>query len=517
MNEKNVTVREFFVRDYGAVGDGVTDDSLCIGRAVDEAAAFTAATPGARAVVRFAPDTTYYVYALSGEPCEDEGCLVRSPKSDLCIHLIHARGVTLRGQNTILIGEPDKLFLYIASCEDIVIEGLHFTYRVPIGVTATVVRQADNVIDLETPFPLEYEGDVYHKDFFLFALPANGRRDHAFYQDMERIAPRVYRIPFASGGYPLMKVGTKVYLPVPEYGHRMVGFAIIGCCGSITMRNCLIDEIGSFVFSINGNDGRITFDRVRVQPKDPLFCPISSWRDCIHAKDNRGGLTFVGCDFSGNEDDVLNMSNTMLEVTDVAADGTVTAWGMNYDNGAFHRIYPGDTVTAIDFVSGKLYGTTKVKDVLSPEPGKIRLALVDDLGLAAGSTRLSIEEFACPHSLIRGCRFSGTVRIRGSAVVENTDFDLLQMWTAYENICEGPIPKDITYRNCRFTRKDKTSTGAMITFADQCDSGCTPEYAVRDIVFDHCRFDDSAMLRLPDGGGVRLEECTFDDDRPTAG
>lgn len=214
---------------------------------------------------------------------------------------------------------------------------------------------------------------------------------------------------------------------------------------------------------------------------------------------------------------MLNMSNTMLEVTDVAADGTVTAWGMNYDNGAFHRIYPGDTVTAIDFVSGKLYGTTKVKDVLSPEPGKIRLALVDDLGLAAGSTRLSIEEFACPHSLIRGCRFSGTVRIRGSAVVEDTDFDLLQMWTAYENICEGPIPKDITYRNCRFTRKDKTSIGAMITFADQCDSGCTPEYAVRDIVFTHCRFGDRAMLRLPDGDGVRLEECTFDDDRPTAG
>lgn len=497
-NSTNVSGDTLTIRlaDLDVAGDGKTDDGREIGSAIMEAVNYTYANPGKKAVVEFEKGKTYRISRTPVSVADVEACLV----------LREAKNVTLRGNGATIIGDPNKMYLSVTQSTDVTIEGLNFDYDMPVAVTATVTRQNDKTIDFETPIRLPFDGDTFSYDADQFALPANDGRDHSFFRTITRLSDKSYRITFSHGGYPLMKPGTKIYLPVPGYGFNSVGFQVVGNPGTVTFKNCNVYNVGSFVFAVNGNNGNIRFLSTSVAPKKGSSTPISSWRDCIHAKDNRGAMTFDGCTFTGNEDDVFNISNTMLEVVSVGSGGEYRVKGLDYgSDGSFHEIRVGDTVTVADPVSGALYGTTKVKEVIDQHGGNIRIRLAEAFSGVSAGCYFSIAEFAAPGTVIKNSTFSGTIRLRGSHMtVTNCRFEVLQMWTAFEVNCEGPLPPaDITYEKCTFTRRLKL-TDPVITFRCAAQSGATPQYGVKSIVFSGCTFADSTMLELPANGGVTV-------------
>lgn len=486
-----------YVKGYGAVGDGRTDDGKAIGNAIQRAINYTYANPSQSAVVQFESNRTYKIETVP----------VSMSSYNAALSLVNAKNVTLQGSNTTIIGDPDKAYLQVSSGSNITLSGFNFNLEKPVAVTAEVIAKNGSTVDFKVPFKFDFSGNTY--DFAngsnggtVFAIPANGARDHSFFTQMTRLTDTTYRVAFTSGGYTIMNPGTKVYLPVPEYGFKGTAFSIISS-ENVTLKDCQVWNAGQFVFQINNNPGNITFQNVKVVPQNSSACETVAWRDCIHAKDNRGKLTFDGCQFQGCHDDIFNISNTLMKLTEVAGDKYYRVQGMDYGpSGAFVNLRAGDTLVMLNNVTGELYGTTTITEVVRQYGGDIQIKVKDSLPGVGVGTWMYVEELASPGSVIRNGKFSGSFRIRGSTTIQNSSFEVLAMWTAYENIVEGPIPKDIQYTGCTFTRK-VAGTGARMTFDCLCSSNQTPEYAVSNIVFSNCKFQDGGMLQQHAGVTVK--------------
>ena len=82
-------VKVFNVKDYGAVGDGVTDDYNAVKKALDEAIAYDGAK-----VVQFEKDAVYLMATRS--------------RNKSAMEIQKAENLTVQGENTTLVIDMDK-------------------------------------------------------------------------------------------------------------------------------------------------------------------------------------------------------------------------------------------------------------------------------------------------------------------------------------------------------------------------------------------------------------------------
>ena len=485
------------VKDYGAVGDGKTDDGEAIANTIQRAMDFTYANPSKPATVIFESGKSYRMDTVP----------FSISQYNANIALCNTKNITLQGSNTTIIGNPDKRYVQITNSSDINITGLNFTYEKPVAVTAEITKISGNTVEFKTPIKLDFPGTSFKftTSEVIFAIPDNGKRFHSYFKEIRRLSDLSYSITFdASVGY--MTVGSKVFIPVPGYAYKGVSVSTLHST-NVAFKDCNVWNSSEFVFQVNGNNGQVSFNNVKVVPKDSGASATVSWRDIIHAKDNRAKLTFNNCNFRGAHDDVFNISNTCLKLESVSGN-TYSVKGMDYGSGGnFLEIKKGDTLTVLHPVSGKFYGSTKVTEVVIQNGGDIRLKVDNTLGAPAGSW-MYIEELAAPGSSITGGSFNGTFRIRANTAVKNSVFEILFMWTLFGETYEGPVPHDVTYTNCTFKRvnSDKTPVMDFRCLTPGSSSG-TPEYKVKNIVFSGCNFQDSTMMptttpELPPGSGV---------------
>jgi len=481
------------VSDYGAVGDGSTDDGMAVALAIQEAINFTNANPDKSATVAFESGRTYKMDAVPSFISQ----------YDANIALFNAKNITLQGSDTTIIGNPDKRYIQITGSSNISVKGLNFTYEKPVAVTATVTARSGNRVDFSVPFRFDFSGTTF--DFttsdVVFVIPDNARRSHSYFSRITRRSDLSYRITFDS--VTSMSAGTKVFIPVPGYAYKGVSISSLHST-DVTFEDCNVWNSSEFVFQLNGNDGQVTFNNVKVAPKDSGSCATVSWRDIVHAKDNRAKLTFNDCNFRGAHDDVFNISNTCLNLLSVSGD-IYTVKGMDYGpEGNFLDIKEGDTLTVFHPVSGAFYGSTTVTEVVAQNGGDIRIRVGNTLNAPSGAW-MYIEELAAPGSSITGGSFNGTFRIRGNTAVKNSIFEVLDMWTIFGETYEGPIPHDVTYTNCTFNRVNSDAT-PCITFDCKVPDGgsTTPSYGFSNIVFSGCAFQDSKMLPTTLPAGVTV-------------
>ena len=90
--------------------------------------------------------------------------------------------------------------------------------------------------------------------------------------------------------------------------------------------------------------------------------------------------------------------------------------------------------------------------------------------------------------MIKDCYIEGTVRARGSGTFLNNTFNVFWVRVENEFFVEGPVPKDILFKDCTFTTLyDKDSEIFHVgTLGKAGTQQC--EYKCKNIVLDNCQF-----------------------------
>lgn len=512
----------YTVEEFGAVGDGKIDDGVAVNDAILAAKQYINKNKDKKAIVRFGKGKIYF--------CETQN--LANATSEGVIDVSGTRDITLEGNGSTIIGVPNKNYISIINSSNIKMSGFNFTYDTPVACRAKAInRISDMEVIFEVPSWYVKAVEKYGKNSIsslTYAIPANNKRSHSYISSIEKVDSTHCKIKFrnfsANGwceirtaeelqGIDNKNLTNYVDIPTPGYSHIGVSFSFRGNYGIVEMEKCNIWNAAQFVYQITGNYGNIKLKNINLAPKDSGACPTVAWRDCVHAKDNRGPLTINNCNFKGTHDDLFNISNTMLRV-DYVNGRTLDLYGLDY-NGAFYPIKVGDTVVAFNPSTDKYYGVAKVESVVVQNTNNIQIKLDKDIGVEKGA-RLSFKEWACPGTTINGGNFSGSVRIRASGTkITNANFSLIHMWTAYEGVLgpnEGPIPENIIYKNCTFKAANGDTSGTRMTFnCALLDSSIAKSYSVKNIVFDGCKFSYNDIIDRYNSEVIIINESFVND------
>lgn len=484
----------------------MNDDSAAVKAAVE---ALRVSGPGSKLI--FEKDKTYYISALSGD-------------SRALFELDRLKGITIQGENTGILLGAKKSYASVTNTKNCVISGFNFDYAIKPAFGAVCssvsVSEGSAVMVADRDIGLE-DGEIYTPPYGLSywgVLNKSDSRYHMYitkYQMINR-EKRVFRIYFD-----MSDANTAAWLesslrqsgmvcPMPGWGQLPEierGFTVTGNL-DLTFSDIDINSCCRFGMFIADNEGTLNIKDVDFVPADNSIdsgLAFTSWRDAFHVKDNRCKIIWDGCDAVSNYDDVINISSSALAVT--AYDGEkreISLVWRESSSGLYYKIKKGDVLSVIDTVTGADCGTAEVTEVVKQSDGVNTVILSSSLGNISSTDSL-IAYFTnrcAPDSVITGCSFNGTFRFRGPLMVSESQFYNMRMWIDTEGSVEGPVPRDITFKNCDIL--PGKGSQIIINSYNKINDG----YHVENIRFSECVLEDSTLaIGENDKDYVVFESC----------
>ena len=375
------------VKDYGAAGDGVTDDTKAIRKALE------AAVRAKGAIVNF-ENKTYYL----GE----------TPDSWFHFELHKARDIEINGNGALLLSCPKNQMFSIKGSRNISLRNLNIDYS-PLPFTqgrVTAVNFNEGYFDfsISEGYPKNIMDYYYNKtdDRFhgwshsIIMNPDMESRneemtmDHLYISDAEQLSPSEYRlhvherhITHMKG----MKTGDGVILglgftaPFEElFSKRPDSFGRQSCLYINDSRDITVDCLK--MYSCPGRWVRMTDNTGAVYIQNSSFAPpagtdrkVSSILDGIHALNNKENVVLSGCSFVGAMDDLVACCLKEDVVKEVLPDNVVKL--TNADN--VNTLYSMDVGNELMFVKkykGNFLGSAKIVEIFSTE-GRTNIVKLD--------------------------------------------------------------------------------------------------------------------------------------------
>jgi hypothetical protein len=517
--EPNQTILR--ARDYGARGDGRTDDGPAIRNMLQAARRIQG-----HVTLIFEPNRCYHV--TTGE-------------ASYVFNLTDRESLTIDGQGSEFLVDAQLRFIRLIRSKDITVQNLKVDYSpLPFAEAAIIgTNAARGTVDVriregfDTP-PLggptnkddeqAFFGMLWHKG------PYSLLGEHFWIKDIREasqgsVKQRTLRLKNdPKHPAPIDKINPAEWsmsVPVRGVAHR-VGPG----------HNCLLQENHDlhfkniefwsapwFVFGIFGNKGQLTFDRTHIRPKPHTNRITSSWRDGFHVKHNTADLLWDSCILEGMNDDAFNISGHTSTVQEVHSSRRIRTH-QNYPL----RVQPmrsGDVLNFYDPKNDVLLGTRVIKSVQGTQNDRHANPWTIDLnkpiaGLSNHRTLVWNASVTNPNTVIRRCRIYKSCRFRSSVTLENCDITAF-VWFTGDKI-ETPIPSDVVIKNCRL-RLGRGNANWAVRFATPVDHGPAPENAGEDQLPIHNVLmsgnDIYGGLSLASVSDVTLEDNRFHrDDSP---
>lgn len=430
-----------YAKDFGVVGDGVTDDGMAISAAVRAAVE-------QKATLTFEGDKTYYIASS-----DNSASVFHSPFA-----MSDAKGVTIDGQGATFKVTPGVNYFALVGCENIKITNCHFDYAVPVYMVGEVL----SVTETEVTYRVDIEPNTPNYDFSNvngFSIKYNQgtqERPHMFMGQMIKTGDKQVKVTYKNPHH--YAVGDLVFLPNPGVGHAHREAIYMGNCqGAVVLENVGIHAAPTFIFAIKSNQAEMYFENVDLTPaaNHERQIKMVSWRDGYHCKDNRLPIHWNNCEADVLFDDVFNISGTLGCILDVKSDAAFTV--ANYEHYTIGQrvafdCQVGDMVDIYDISGGSYCGSATIRLVDQNADGTTSIVLDygQHLPKAKAGYVVANRETCAPGSTIKNCHFQGTFRFLRDLRVENTTFDMLAMWIMVEGSVEGPLPGDIDFIGCTF-------------------------------------------------------------------
>lgn len=476
---------------FGAVADGITNDFYAVSLALAEAMV-------GDCTVEFAADKTYYL----GYDSRVEA---------LAAFALHdCKNVTLRGCRTRILIDRPLYYTEIVHTENTVLEGFIFDYRVRPFALGTVLERNDEALtavvqadrslqidrETDTEFAVLQRDDGRYHLFLRGVEPLEGENRYRFYF---RDVADTRRFLKMTDTYP-------VILPLPGFAHRIERAFSITDNTDFTMRHCRVWSMARFGFAILRNYGTLLFDDLRVEQAPGEPCKIVGWRDCFHVKENHAKCLWYRCYAEYCYDDIFNISASTLYVQEVLSE-TELDFRWRETGGTYPCVEKGDTFSIVDTETGRDYGTAVVREVVRQEDGHNVIRFCTPFrGVSAGENIFAFDlDNVAPGSIIEDCDFRGTFRFRGPIEIRHSDLYVARMWIDMYERLEGPVPRDVCFRDCTLTCDDEENPYFHIV-AQKKSVQTEQPYHLENIVFEHCRLPvktleidplDKPYVRLP--------------------
>ena len=477
------------VEDFGAKGDGKTDDATAILNAVS---ALRESPKGS--VLLFGKDKTYFY--------EDNGTAIRS-----AFYLHENEGLTIKGDNSlIMLGGTNLFYADITNCKDIVLEGLNFDYKTKPAFfcetqsidkaegSATVIIDRDiGLATGETYFMNQKQG--------FGVVPRDNARYHMYIKKYEMLdaGTGLMKIYFDTANATTMARLSESYcltegfvMPHPITGNTIERGFSVHYNHNFTMRDINIYCTSRHVFSLQYGTGEYLFDNVNVvrAPYDREL-RYTSWADCYHLIHNRAKYTWINCSNEWNYDDVFNISAETHTVSQVYSNKDFRIKPLNEVSGDIAQV--GDTITIINTKTGALIGSVKVKAVISTneEEYTTRVKVEDELPLLQAGDHIMcwVDDTCAPGSEFINCDFDGTFRARTEVTFTDCRFVNRRFWIGLETVNhEGTLGKNIIFKNCEFLGDNAWE----ITSGNSAKNG----YCLKNIVFENCKNIDLDKMMI---------------------
>lgn len=512
------------VEDYGAVGDGVTDDSGAIDAILDMAK--MKGRDDTPVVIEFEKDKSYYFRDMNRE--------------NAIFDLTNYKNLTLLGHNTtIIMDKTMKLNRYVNiwGSENIKIKGFNYKFSQPFYTNSTA-----DVIHVGTPE--KGSGTTYHinktdppyvdittelslgitetytptrQDAFVLIDTDNQSRNHMFYEkievlDAEAQKYRIYLQDWSNvreylGFMEKYDLNLLVGIPYWERGEKSDGSGSFVSQNStnVTMEDLNVWASTGFVFHMRTNYGEFKFKNCNVTTEPGQDDKWAAQVDIFHLKENRCKFIIEDCLLEKAHDDVFNISTTYLYVNDVMSDTEFNMYCKEFDGAYNMPLEVGDTVTLVLEKTGMFVGRTKIKEVVE-QSGEINHIIVEDPMPALGyGVSVYVDSLGQPDSVIRDCKINGTYRLRTPITFENCEINTMYCWMSNIPSSEGPIPRDITFKNCvikpvkpehiemSYVSQDymmQIGTGLYV------ESGVRPQFFVENVLFEDCDIDPALINTL---------------------
>lgn len=451
----------FHVRDFGAVGDGVTDDFAAIHKAV------AAVREAGCAVLRFDGSKTYRAVGLSDFTEES------------LFDLKGARHLKLEGGGALVVLHPPDSFARLDEAENIQIDGFRIDYD-PKPYYQGTIRKIDveaMTIDIEVPqrYPVpevgknDFRAPFFGRSFIPDAPGARtGHGDNLYIEKVTRLdSERRLRLhirenaqnsdtPSASMKprvrYAAEKGATELVVPHVKYAHRG-RVNLITRSARVTFSNLRYYSSPHFWLPITHNTGPITLRNVDLKMPHPETELFVSWRDGLHIKNGRWGVLIEGSDWDGaaTYDDSFAIYSRAQKLVGVS--GTTITLTPTFESKEPFLWRKGDWASVWSPGQRQLRGMARVVGVDATSTDQTFRVTLESLPAAAAPGDIVLHEESLNRgSVIRHCRTSdigtdsSSTRFRCVDVkFENNRFEDFHFW--FHAGPNGPRPREIVLAN----------------------------------------------------------------------
>ncbi len=440
------TAEVIHVADFGAVGDGKTDDAAALAKALNAVA--HASKP---AVLRFGQGRVYRVASGAG----------------YVIDLQQQDHITIDGEDALLLLGGEHRGVSLRQCRDVVLRGLRFDFD-PLPFVETLVTAVDGrsrsvtlqITDAFLPPPHGGPTKLADEQAYFAMLwnpgPHSLRSTHYWLADLTAVPGRARELRATAEkrfqGFDTITPGlTRMTVPVRGIAHRRGAGAVLHLDGNrdIVCEDMEIWSAPWFACTIQRNEGPVTLRRVHIRPRPGTQRITSSWRDGIHAKGNRGRLLFEDCVLEGMNDDAMNVATFLSRVESV--DDTQLRVRQNFPL-CFVAWRVGDTLAAYSAKKGTLLGQSRVIDVAEQAQSnpahapRVSLKLASAIPDLAPGDHVWAVEAANPQTVIRRCTIVNSCRFQSPVTLDQCHVTAF-LWFYGEHI-EGPLPEGSVVRGC---------------------------------------------------------------------
>ena len=509
------------VADFGAVADSYTNATPAIARAIAHAKATGAKVllfgPGRYDVwTEGATRKTIYVSNTSSQEETADKTKI------LGIHFDGVSNLTVDGAGATLMMHGQMTPIAIDRCTDITLKDLTVDFERPGGSeltivssdsTGTVVRlHSDSRYDISPSGRFSLIGEGWRSNV-IHCIRFDPATQHMTYSTdwsvLEKspateLAPGLVKFATPAGFSPL--VGS--ILTVRDRIRHQTGMLLLESRG-VTFQDINVRYMHGLGI-VSQYSRNITMLRVNCTPDSASGRILASSADFMHFSGCSGHIEIRDCNYSGSQDDAINVHGTNLRIAAVTAPSTVRMQFMHPQTYGFAAYHPGDTVAYVNPATMLRTDTAVVRSVvMDPDPHFLELTL-DRLvppGVSVNSTCL--ENLTCTPSLhVSGCRFT-RLSTRGilattprKVVIENNLFERLGMsgvlieGDAAGWFESGPVT-DVTIRGNTFIDCGYAGSGsASITINPSTTSVSAAEPVHENVVITGNTFDTDGRLIL---------------------
>jgi len=481
------------VKDYGAVGDGVTND----GPAID--AAFTEASNlNGNAIINF-ESKSYYI----GEKANKWHYF----------NITNLDSLVVEGNGAELLFKRTNLTFNFTNCTNTIVRNLSIDYIEPTYAQGKVVAKnlGKATIDvlIEDGYPLPptkltnggggLHGIVFDPIQYTRRIFPDIDDDHFLIDSISFVSNRVYRFYFTSSYYKQVN-----YIQVNDrvthgFGWSYLDASYIAQKIGIPTGAIRLNECSNFIFedfnlyaaptmgiNVSNSNGDITFRRTSIKRKPGTDRLLATPSDGIHTDNNRGAIIIDNCLLESTGDDITSLHSKEEKIVtkkNATTFDLLTTDIIYY----FNKIKPNDELMFIDRNSGTVLGNAIVLSVVANSSTRINTVVLDrtinnlDVGITAinitsGSSGTTIKNStlnpvlrnAMLLRILNGTIENNTINCYGGKIGVNLT----------DETNTGPFSKNITVKNniindadliginigCAMSgvREDTTATGNIL-------------------------------------------------------